>query len=125
MAFAPTSGVGSYVGTPRPPRRPYTRTPVGPARPPDVRDVASALRRGTTSNIGPSRPPDVPTAATAVPAVAPPQAPAQPSAAAAANAAGAQADGLEAYLAGITDPQERAYVAAQIGPKIAALRAQQ
>jgi cell wall-associated NlpC family hydrolase len=122
MAFTPLSG-GRYVGTPRPARRPYTRAALGPPSPPDVQDLRARLRAGTqplTNPQGPSRPPDVPTT---------PQAPVAPPAtqqvAQAANAAGAQADYLTAYLAGITDPQERAYVAAQIGPKIAALRAQQ
>jgi len=97
----------------------------GPPRPPDIGDIASKLKQGV--NTGPSRPPDVPTTQPRAAAPGPP-APGGGStqaAAAAANAAGAQADGLEAYLAGITDPAERAYVAAQIGPKIAMLRAQQ
>ena len=38
--------------------------------------------------------------------------------------AGAQADALAQYVQGITDPQERAYVEAQIGPQIVQLNAQ-
>ena len=118
MAFTPTSGVGGYVGTPKGPKRPYTRS-----RPPDVADAARRVRTSLPRQT--VQPPATPQTAT-------PQAPAQApgaasgaQAAAQANAAGAAADGLEQYLAGITDPNERAYVAAQIGPKIAMLRAQQ
>jgi len=117
MAFTPTSGVGGYVGTPRP-KRPYTRGPKVPAA-----GYATAVHTRLPKQVDqpatsqPAATPQAPTGA----------APARSSAEAAsqANALGAQADGLEAYLAGITDPAERAYVAAQIGPKIAMLRAQQ
>jgi cell wall-associated NlpC family hydrolase len=120
------TGLGDFLPVPRrsstPPKRPYTRL-TEPSRPPDVRDISARIKQGTKPlGLG------VEAGATA-PALATPQtqsggSPAQTQTATAAAAAGAKASALSQYIAGITDPEERAYVEAQLGPQIAALNAQ-
>ncbi len=110
--------------------RPYTRGKAfpQPSRPPDVRDVAAKLKQGLRPIAGIGGEASTPAVAgvgAGVGAVGP--AAAQPQLAQKATAAataGAQADALAQYVKGITDPQERAYVEAQIGPQIVELNAQ-
>ncbi|HEY7312120.1 MAG TPA: NlpC/P60 family protein [Gemmataceae bacterium] len=92
-----------------------------------MRDIAARLRQGTRkptnpNTFGPRQPNLVGVGAS--PASPPVAASKAGQSASAAAVAGAKADALAQYVAGITDPQERAYVEAQIGPQIVALNAQ-
>lgn len=105
-------------------KRPYTR------KPPPVADHGDAtLAKQRVPHVDPysfgPRQPNLVGVGASTPSASP-QSPAKPPAApgAAAAVAGAKADALAQYVAGITDPKERAYVEAQIGPQIVALNAQ-
>src|SRR5690349_20370121 len=111
MAFAPGSGINGYIGTPRPAKRPYTRSYVH--SPGIGTQPAPSVRQGTTTIHTPQVPQQSQPTQPQTPAVPTPQAaPAQQ--AAQGVAPGVMAQGLINYLSSIQDPNERAFVQSRL-----------
>src|SRR6476659_7864455 len=99
MAFTPVSGVGGYVGTPRP-KRPYTRSSKAPGPAGYATAVHTRIARGTqTPSVPQQQPAATPAAGPPAQARAPPQQQGTPP--------GLLAQNLMAYLNSSQDPNER------------------